>query len=601
MDWNQQFVDSLFWLLKVFPVTAIGFAAIVIALTRFTVWGRQFRALAGPYFNPRRSWRPALTLALILFLALAGVRLQVLLSYWSNGFYTALQASDATAFWMLIAVFGVLATVFVLYQLVAFYIAQAFDIRWRVWLTDRLSADWLDGQAYYKGQFLEAPIDNPDQRIQVDISSFATSSRTLSIGAASAAVSLVAFSGVLWGLSAPLPLLGVVVPRAMVFAVYLYVIVATLIAFRLGRPLIRLNFLNEQLGANFRYALIRVREYAENVAFYRGEPVERATLARRFALVIANAWAIVFRTLKFSGFNYVVTQLATIFPYIIQAPRFFAGAIKLGDVMQTGQAFGQVQDALSFFRLAYDEFAAYRATLQRLSGFITANDEARRLPTVAAAESPDALRIDGLQVRQPDGTPLLDGLALQLTAGQTLLIQGASGSGKTTLLRTLAGLWPHAAGRVERPLGAQALFLSQRPYLPLGSLRTAVAYPSEHGADDDTLRHALRQVQLGHLADRLAVDADWSRILSLGEQQRLAFARILLNRPRIAFLDEATSAMDEGLEHALYELLRRELPQCLLVSVGHRSTLNRFHSHRLALAGGGRWSFEALPKAVAPA
>jgi putative ATP-binding cassette transporter len=379
----------------------------------------------------------------------------------------------------------------------------------------------------------------------------------------------------------------------MVFLVYVYVLAASVIAFKLGRPLIRLNFLNEKLSADFRYALIRVREYAENIAFYRGERVEKASLAQRFDAVIRNLWALVFRSMKFDGFNLAVSQAAVVFPFLLQAQRYFSGAIKLGDVMQTSQAFGQVQDALSFFRLSYDGFAQYRAVLDRLTGFGDAAEQARALPTVTAQPSTTALEIDNLDVQRPDGRSLLGGLALRLTPGEALLIQGASGSGKTTLLRSLAGLWPHARGRVRAPMGPDALFLPQRPYLPLGTLRAALAYP-EPQADDARLRQVLDQVQLGHLSGRLDDEADWSHTLSIGEQQRLAFARVLLKRPRLVYLDEASSAMDEGLEHAMYDLLRRELPEAIVVSVGHRSTLQPFHTQRLQLTGDARWTLGAI-------
>jgi putative ATP-binding cassette transporter len=450
----------------------------------------------------------------------------------------------------------------------------------------------MRGDAYYRGQFLPEPVDNPDQRIELDINAYVTNSVSLALGAVSALVSLVAFTGILWGLSAPLVVAGYEIPRAMVFAVYVYVLIATWVAFRLGQPLIRLNFLNEKLTANFRYALMRLRENAENIAFYQGAPVERATLLGRFGALIVNVWALVYRNLKFSGFNLGVSQVAVVFPFILQAPRFFSGAIKLGDVMQTSQAFGQVQDSLSFFRESYDTFAQYRATLDRLTGFLDANRQAAALPRVLTEEQAQALDIAGLQVLRPDGHALIADLNLRLHAGQALLIKGPSGSGKTTLLRALAGLWPYAEGEVRRPTGTQALFLSQRPYLPLGDLRTAIAYPAGGTAEDTPrMQQALRQVNLAHLAERLEVSCDWSHILSVGEQQRLAFARVLFNRPQVVFLDESTSAMDEGLEHALYSLLRREMPQTLLVSVGHRSTLADFHTHRLEVDGQGGWSF----------
>lgn len=591
MNWHQALQESLSWLAVASLITLVGFTAAAFLAVRFTRWGQQFWQLAGDYFSFRRSWRPLLVFALLLFLALFSVRMNVLFSFWYNGFYSALQGLDQTAFWYLLGVFAVLATIHVLRSLFNYYVTQSFNIHWRVWLTERLTADWMHGDAYYRGQFLEEPVDNPDQRIELDVNAFVSGSVSLALGAVSALVSLVAFTGILWGLSAPLAVAGVEVPRAMVFAVYVYVLIATWIAFRLGRPLIRLNFLNEKLTANFRYALMRLRENAENIAFYQGAQVERGTLLGRFFALIGNVWALVWRSLKFNGFNLGVSQVAVVFPFILQAPRFFSGAIKLGDVMQTSQAFGQVQDSLSFFRESYDTFASYRATLDRLTGFLDANHQASELPHVATRELPRALDITGLQVLRPDGHRLIADLSLNLQAGQALLIKGPSGSGKTTLLRALAGLWPYAEGAVARPLGEQALFLSQRPYLPLGDLRTAIAYPAQVGQEQDArMQQALRQVNLAHLAERLEESRDWTRILSIGEQQRLAFARVLFNQPHVVFLDESTSAMDEGLEHALYSLLRNEMPETLLVSVGHRSTLAGFHSHRLEVDGKGGWA-----------
>lgn len=589
MNWNQEIVSSLFWLAKAFAMTSLGFVGATWLLTHYTKWGRQFGRLAWPYFTPQRSWKPLLTVALVLLLALFAVRMNVLFSFWSKDFYDAVQALDANKFWLFMGLFGVLASIHVVRELFTYYVQQSFEIHWRTWLNEKLTNDWLDRGAYYRGQFVAEPTDNPDQRIQVDIASFVSFSLTLSIGAIRALVSLIEFTIILWALSGTLALWGIEIPRGMVFLVYLYVLVATVVAFKIGRPLIQLNFLNEKLGADFRYALMRLREYSENIAFYRGENVERNTLFSRFYALIKNVWAMVFRTLKFNGFNLTISQIAVVFPFIIQAPRFLAGQIKLGDVMQTARAFGEVEEALSFFRMSYDNFAQYRAVLNRLTGFIEANDQARILPMVKTQEQMAGLTLQGVTVQRPDGGSLLQDLNFSLGAGESLLVKGASGSGKTTLLRTLAGLWPYAAGLVARPTGTQALFLSQKPYLPLGSLRTAVAYPLER-ADDTLVQAALRKVQLGHLLSRLDEEADWSRILSLGEQQRLAFARVLINQPKIAFLDEATSATDEGLEHALYELLRQELPQCTLVSVGHRSTLNGFHQRKLELQGEGRWA-----------
>ncbi len=591
MDWHQALQESLRWLALTSLITLFSLAICARLAVRFTRWGQQFWQIAGPWLSPKHSWRPLLAFALLLLLTLFAVRLNVLFSFWYNGFYSALQGLDQAAFWYLLGVFAVLATIHVLRALFTYYVTQAFSIRWRTWLTERLTSDWTAGDAYYRGQFLENPVDNPDQRIELDVNAFVTGSVTLCLGAVSALVSLVAFTVILWGLSAPLTVAGVEIPRAMVFAVYLYVLIATWIAFKLGKPLIRLNFLNEKLTANFRYALMRLREYAENVAFYQGSRIERDTLLGRFSALILNVWALVYRSLKFDGFNLAVSQVAVVFPFILQAPRFFSGAIKLGDVMQTSQAFGQVQDSLSFFRSSYDTFAQYRATLDRLTGFMDANQQARELPRVERIEDAQVLDIRGMQVSRPDGQTLLGDFNLSLTPGQSLLIKGPSGCGKTTLLRAIAGLWPYAEGEVRCPAGESALFLSQRPYLPLGMLRTAVAYPAPGlPGDDERLVQALREVNLGHLTDKLDVSSDWGRILSIGEQQRLAFARVLVNQPKIVFLDESTSAMDEGLEHALYELMRERMKGSMLVSVGHRATLAVFHSHHLLLDKKGGWN-----------
>ncbi|WP_341677602.1 ABC transporter ATP-binding protein/permease [Niveibacterium sp. SC-1] len=593
MDWNQELLNSALWLLKAYAITLVGFAALIVALARFTVWGRQFWAISGGYFSPKRSWKPLAGLALMLLFVLFAVRMNVLFSYWYNGFYSALQGLDQKGFWFYMKLFAILATVHVARALLNAYIRGSFTIHWRTWLNARLVDQWMDQRGYYLGRFVQPGMDNPEQRIQQDVTSIATDTLTLGLGLVQAAVSIFAFTGILWGLSAPMHVWDYEVPRAMVFLVYIYVIIASVFAFKIGRPLIQLNFLNEKLNASYRYVLMRVREYGENVALYRGEAVEKRGLFASFAQVIANAWAMLWRGLKFDGYNLAISQVAVIFPFLIQAPRLFTGQIKLGDVMQTSQAFDQVQDALSFFRTSYDAFATYRAALVRLDGFQRNMAGAAELRLPALRENPDALEVDGLTVQRPDGKVLAQQVQIALRAGDSLLIRGPSGAGKTTLLRSLAGLWPFAQGSAARPGGDATLFLSQKPYLPIGSLRDALAYPSDQ-VDAQRAREILGKVQLGHLADRLESDEDWALQLSPGEQQRLAFGRVLANRPALVFLDEATSAVDTGLEHSLYTLLRQELPQTMVVSVGHRETLLPFHASALTLKGDGTWSAEAL-------
>jgi vitamin B12/bleomycin/antimicrobial peptide transport system ATP-binding/permease protein len=599
IDWSREWLTSLLWIARVFLFTIIGFWLVAWFLIRRTRWGRQFWRLSGMYFIPRQrnwlSWRPILTVALLLLLTVASVRLDVILSFQGNDMYTALQELDAATFWRMIGVFGILATINVILVLITFFIAQAQIIHWRLWLNQRMVGDWLSGAAYHRGRFVTAPIDNPDQRIQQDITSYTNDSQSLALGAVSSVVGLVSFTIILWSLSGPLTVFGLQIPRAMVFLAYVYVIIATVFAIRIGRPLIRLNFLNELLTASYRYALVRVRDNSENIAFYRGEQVENTGLMSRFAAVIANTWQIVYRSLKFQGFNLVISQIAVVFPVVIQAPRYFSQQITLGDVTQTATAFGQVQGALSFFRLAYDDFASYRASLQRLSGLLDANEEARALPAPVIEEREAGLGIRDLDVRLPDGRGLLTDLDLELGSGEALVVKGPSGSGKTTLLRSLAGLWPYVEGTISRPDLGHVLFCAQQPYLPLGTLRTALAYPAPaESLSDDVAAETLRAVQLGQLAERLNLEADWSKTLSPGEQQRLAFGRILISRPSLVFLDETTSALDEGMEHALYERVREELPDCTIVSVGHGNTLDRLHTNELTLVGDGTWETRTL-------
>lgn len=630
MDWSHELVNSSVWVLKAYVATVLLFALTAWGLARFTIWGRHFWKITGGYFLSKHGWRPLLALAFILFLTLCAVRVDVLFSNWYNTMYTALQKLDEKAFWAAMVLFAILATIHVVRSLFDYYVQQSFTIHWRVWMNEQFLSGWLSNRAYYRSQFLNINTDNPDQRIQQDITAFIESSLTLSMGVVNALVSTIAFTAILWGLSGPLAIMGVDVPRAMVFLVFIYVIIATAFAIKIGRPLILLNFLNERFNANYRYALVRMREYAESIAFYAGEKVEGALLRSRFAQVIGNAWAIIYRSLKFLGFNFAITQTAVVFPFIIQAQRFFSKQISLGDLIQTAQAFGRLQDNLSFFRNAYDQFASYRATLDRLIGFTGAIEQAHELPEPDVVEQGKRVALEALTVNTPTGRALVTNLSLEVLDTEPMLIRGPSGVGKTTLLRAIAGLWPYCEGKIIRPASG-VLFLSQKPYIPLGSLRDALYYPQQlpdttnyeqlavresvvSGApvnldtmlnaddatrspadDTDTQRaqEVLRQVQLGHLIARLDEVTDWGRILSLGEQQRLSFGRLLLAQPTAAFLDEATSAMDEGLEDAMYRLVREQLPHTALVSVGHRTTLLAHHPHQLTLKPEGVWLLSA--------
>jgi putative ATP-binding cassette transporter len=416
----------------------------------------------------------------------------------------------------------------------------------------------------------------------------------LLFGAISAVTSMISFTSILWNLSGTLtvPVIGVELPRAMCWILLAYVLFATVIAFWIGKPIIWLAFDNEKFNAAFRYALVRLRDASEAVAFYRGELAERTGLRRLFAPVVSNYKRYINRMIGFYGWNLSMSQTLAIVPFVLQFPRFLAGEIKLGAMSQSASAFGHIQDGLSFFRNAYDSFAGYRAAIIRLHGLVVANEEGRALPEVTTKPGVDgAVVLDSVEVRTPDGRQLIKPLDMRLEIGDTLVVTGPSGSGKTTLLRSLAELWPFCSGTLTRPCGPnETMFLSQLPYVPLGNLRAVVSYPATADTiDDDTLTDTLRKVALPHLVDRLDELLDWAKVLSPGEQQRIAFARILLTRPKAVFFDESTSALDEGLEFMLYQLVRTELPDTTLVSVSHRSTVEQHHTHELELLGAGEW------------
>jgi vitamin B12/bleomycin/antimicrobial peptide transport system ATP-binding/permease protein len=612
LNWGDELITSLLWVAKAWAIAVLA-TLVVLALTaRYTTWGRQFWRITGDYFKGRQSIPVWALFGVLMLLVMVDVRLTVLFSYQSNDQFSALQAAfegegaakevAKAGFWWAILILAGLIAADVIRSMLDVYLMQRFIIRWRVWLTHRLTGDWLDGDAYYRGRFVDDPIDNPDQRIQQDIDIFTTGTgpetNTPQVGTAQtflflgifSIVSLVEFVPILWGLSGPLTAFGVTVPRALFWMALIYVFFTTVVAFWIGHPLIRLSFRNELTNAAFRYALVRMRDAAEAVGLYRGEGAERRQLMTRFAAVIANYRAFVRRSIAFQGWNRSMSQIVDPLPTVVQAPRVFDGQIQYGDVTQSSQAFGRVASSLAFFRNVYDAFASYRAAIIRLDGLITVNETARELPLLTALPSVDgSVQLDDVEVRTPAGIRLIDPLQVRLDPGDAMVITGGSGTGKTTLLRSLAQLWPFTSGTLHRPQD-ETMFLSQLPYVPLGDLRAVVSYPAAEGScSDDEIRSALDTVSLGHLGSRLDEVADWAKILSPGEQQRIAFARVLLAKPKAVFLDEATSALDEGQEFALYRALRTQLPDCIVVSVSHRPTLEQHHDRRLELLGDGAW------------
>jgi putative ATP-binding cassette transporter len=563
-----------------------------IRSTLATVW-----RISAPYFRSEDKWAGCGLLAAVIAIELALVANSVLSNQWRNRFYNALQEKDWDGFVRETIVFCVLAAILVALQVYSLYLNQWLQIRWRNWMTAKYLGEWLHDADHYRMQLQGDAADNPDQRITDDIKMFVDSTLSISVGLLNAVVTLASFVIILWGLSAAAPLrafgIDFAIPGYLVWGALIYSIFGTALTQWIGSPLVNLDFQQQRLEADFRFNLVRVRENSEQIALLRGEPAERQRLSERFGRVVGNWYAIMSRTKRLTAFTQSFGQAAVIFPVILVTPAYFANKIQLGALQQTMEAFGNVQQALSYFVDAYRRLAEWRAVVARLDGFETAISSAATLAT-----SPDSIgklsapggEIDlrELLVRLPDGRPLVSANNFNLRAGERTLVTGPSGAGKSTLFRAIAGIWPFGNGSIAIPANARLMMLPQRPYFPIGALQAAIVYPAEADAfSSDQVRDALSSVGLPQLATRLEEEAHWNRMLSLGEQQRLGLARALLHRPQYLFLDEATASLDEPSEAALYGLLGEKLPATTIVSIGHRSTLAAFHQRNVVLVRDG--------------
>ena len=584
--------------------------------------------LARPYFVSEEKWSARLLLLAIVVLTLSLVAMTVVLNYWNRAFFNALQEKDWDSFVNLLFLYkrtasgGLLpgftgiAVVYIFIAVYRAYLNQWLQIRWRRWMTTRFLDEWLADRAYYRISLTSTAngdgTDNPDQRIAEDLRDFIGDSiigtrgiLSLGLDLMSNVVTLVSFLSILWSLSGSITVLGLVIPGYMVWVALIYSAAGTWLTHLVGRPLAMLNFQKQKAEANFRFALVRLRENTEGVALSNGEAEEKRGLAKRFEVLAANWWGLMQRNKSLNALLSGYDQIAGIFPLVVAAPRYFSGALTLGDLTQTAGAFGRVQGAMSWVVGTYADLAVWRATVERLAtfhraivaarlaaGHATANGPAsafreQRLPQPSLSPSGDDAAMDhyalaDVTLALPDGQTLLHGADLSLQRGQSVVVSGRSGSGKSTLFRAFAGIWPFGGGQVQRPARGTSLFLPQRPYVPLGTLRHAVAYPADDTAyDDTTVRAALADAGLAHLADRLDSEENWSMLLSGGEQQRLALVRALLTKPDWLFLDEATASLDPEAETALYETLQTRLPRTTIISIAHRATVAAFHDRHI--------------------
>jgi putative ATP-binding cassette transporter len=564
-----------------------------IRSTLATVW-----RIAAPYFRSEDKLAGWGLLAAVIAIELALVGNSVLLNQWRNRFYTALQEKDWDGFVREIIVFSVLATVLVVLSIYQLYLNQWLQIRWRRWMTTKYLGEWLEGPNHYRMQLQGDAADNPDQRITDDVKLFVEQTLNIGVGLLSAVVSLFSFVIILWGLSAaaPLHVFGseFAIPGYLVWGALIYAIFGTALTQWIGSPLVNLDFQQQRFEADFRFSLVRVRENSEQIALLRGERAERERLSERFNRVVGNWYGIMSRTKRLTAFTQSYSQAAVVFPIILVAPAYFAGKIQLGAMLQTAEAFGSVQQALSFFVSAYRTLAEWRAVVARLDGFETAIKSAATLATgagsinVMPSTAGDNIDLEQLLVRLPNGAPLVSANSFSISGNARTLVTGPSGAGKSTLFRAIAGVWPFGSGSIAVPAKATLMMMPQRPYFPVGSLKAAIVYPAVASTfSSDRVRDALVAVGLPQLASRLEEEAHWNRMLSLGEQQRLGLARALLHEPQYLFLDEATASLDEASEAELYQLLAEKLPATTIVSIGHRSTLEAFHQRNVELARDG--------------
>ena len=556
------------------------------------------RRLAAPYFNSEEKWVGRGLLAAVVALMLADVGIDVLINWWNARFYNSLQDRNWDAFTRELTIFAVLAGTSIVLQVYQLYLTQWLEIRWRRWMTRRFLGGWLSAANHYRMQLLGDAADNPDQRIAEDIRFFIENGLPLGVRLLRSVVTIGSFVAILWALSdeVPLTVFGVVwpIPGYLVWAALIYATVATIITHFIGRPLVNLNFNRQRFEADFRFHLVRVRENSEQIALLRGEECERDRLLDRFGAIVANWLEIMSRTKKVTFFTVGAAQAAIIFPYVVISPSYFAGHGQLGILTQTANAFEAVRGALSFFVDFYRDLADWRAVVARLSGFeaaIAAAEAAATTPpmiSVAPAAQAGPLSAEALDVRLPNRAALVTADNIAINPGDRVLVTGHTGSGKSTLFRAIDGIWPFGSGTVSVPPDARVRMMPQRPYFPTGSLADAIAYPAPPGSfDAETVRATLAAVGLPAFGARLEERAHWNRMLSLGEQQRLAVARALLHAPDFLFLDEATASLDEPSEAALYQLIEARLPKAAVVSIGHRSTLFAFHRRHMKVVRAG--------------
>jgi putative ATP-binding cassette transporter len=567
-------------------------------------WTREFIVglfhLITPYWNSEEKKSARLYLAAIITLTIAAVYMTLLLNEWFNSFYSALQNYDSDAVYRGLLRFTGLAFAHIAFAVYSYYLQQRLALRWRKWMTKNYLAKWTGQQMYYRLEmFSQGTADNPDQRISEDINLFTARTLSFMSGLLRSATTIVCFIFVLWNLSEVLSFSAagqeIHIYGYLVWTALAYSVLGTWITHKVGHRLVSLNYLQQKLEADFRFSMVRLRETAESVAFYNGAAKEEAFLSNRFMTLLRNTLFIIKKQKQLSWLTNSYAQIAIIFPFVVAVPRYLSQNISLGGLMQIANCFGKVQDAMSYFVDVYASLAEWQSCAERLLSFdkhIAAieKETEEKSGSLVREETPDRLRLTDVTISVPAmdenkrTREIISSASCTIKSGEHVILKGPSGSGKSTLLRTLAGFWPYVKGHISMPAPSEMMFIPQKPYIPMGTSAEAASYPLET-ADEEILSPLLVECGLSHLMEKTDTEADWSHILSLGEQQKLAFVRVFLRKPKWVFLDEATSAMDEETEEKMYRLLTA-LPGTTVISIGHRSTLDKWHDRVLRITNG---------------